>query len=514
MKRSISTVCCLISFMITGCAPSKPIAPPLTPTPVATPTPTESPEEIMTNAVKTACEMSPATSADVGVSTDGSAVARLCPDVESGMTLPEEWTAKTPGGLHYVVAVQDGGIELHGQCGPYVYTVNGTPGPLGGIIYVNREAQSVEISLIDTQTGKVVNSQSVSGPWAPMCPQTITSTSNLNAGPPSADEVQAIIVEWLTQIAYFPTLFTLTGHTDTVWRIAFSPDGSLLASGSADQTVKLWDVTSGKEVRTLRGHTGSVNSVAFAPDGKVLASGSRDGTVKLWDVATGEEVRTLTGHKDGVSSVVFSPDGKLLASGAWDNTVRLWDVASGKQVNAFKDHTELVTSVAFSPDGRLLASASNDKTIGLRDLASGERLRPLTNSELLGSAPVYEILRLAFSPDGTLLASRSMSGKVTLWSPENWQVVRMLWAPNSDGSSLAFSPDGRLLAGGGPYGWVTFWDVSSGEALHVLRLHTAIVNPNVGLPEDVNAVAFSPDGKLFASGSNDKTVIVTALNLP
>jgi WD40 repeat protein len=176
----------------------------------------------------------------------------------------------------------------------------------------------------------------------------------------------------------FMELGTLSGHTATVRSVAFSPDGTTLASGSKDKTIKLWDVATGTKLRTLSGHEKIVNSVAFSPDGAKLASGSDfPGSIKLWEVASGRELRTLRGHGsgsiindidyklDGINSVAFSPDGTTIASGSQDYTIKLWEVASGQELHTFRGHTSEVNSVAFSPDGATLASGSVDGTIKL-----------------------------------------------------------------------------------------------------------------------------------------------------
>jgi len=254
-------------------------------------------------------------------------------------------------------------------------------------------------------------------------------------------------------------LRTLSGHTSDVYSVAFSPDGKILASGSADNTIKLWDVATGREIRTLSGHTNWVLSVAFSPDGKILASGSCgkqegylcvQGEIKLWDVARGTEIRTLRGHTSDVYSVAFSPDGKILASGSGDNTIQLWDVAKGTLLRTLQGHTSWVRSVAFSPDGKILASGSADKTIKLWDVATGREIRTLQGH----TSDVYSV---AFSPDGKVLASGSADRTIQLWDVAIGTLLRTLSGHTDSVRSVAFSPDGRILASGSWDGTIKLW---------------------------------------------------------
>jgi WD40 repeat protein len=286
-------------------------------------------------------------------------------------------------------------------------------------------------------------------------------------------------------------LLTCEGHLGAVWSVAFSPDGRLLASGSTDGTVRLWEVNTGQSLKTLAGHTHQVWSVAFSPDGHLLASGSTDGTVRLWDLRnTGQSLKTLVGHTHLVRSLAFSPDGRLLASGSFDQTVRLWEVPTGQSLQTLAGHTHWVSSVAFSPDSRLLASGSFDQTVRLWDLRStGQSFQTLAGH-------AHQVSSVAFSPDGHLLASGSMDQTVRLWNVDTGQSLKTLSGHTHWVSSVTFSPDGRLLASGSNDQTVRLWEVPTGQGFKTLSGHT----------NWVWSVAFSPDGRLLANGSTDGTV--------
>jgi serine/threonine protein kinase len=143
----------------------------------------------------------------------------------------------------------------------------------------------------------------------------------------------------------------------------FSPDGQILASGSGDKTIKLWQMSTGRKISTLKGHSDGVASVAFSPDGQILASCSSDETIKIWQVSTGREIRTFKGHSKWVFSVAFSPDEQIIASCSSDATIKIWQVSTGREIRTLKGHSDVVMSVAFSPDEQIIASGSSDNTI-------------------------------------------------------------------------------------------------------------------------------------------------------
>jgi len=154
-----------------------------------------------------------------------------------------------------------------------------------------------------------------------------------------------------------------SGHSDSVWSVAISPDRQTLVSGGSDNLIKIWNLNTGEEIHTITGHSEPVFSVAISPDGQTFASGSSDNTITVWDLSTGQEIHTITGHSSAVYSVAISPDGQFLVSGSADKTVKVWNLSTGEEIRTLTLHSEAVQFVVISPDGHTVASASNDKTI-------------------------------------------------------------------------------------------------------------------------------------------------------
>ena len=347
-----------------------------------------------------------------------------------------------------------------------------------------------------------------------------------------------------------PLAATLTGHTATVYAVAYSPKGRLLASADAAGAIRLWNVTDrthptplGAPVATrgngvlwlafspdgrtlaaadrdhtvglwnltdpahptrwappLRGHTGTVFSVSFSPDGHTLVSAGYDGTVRLWDVtdpahpaARGPALRRQRGV---VASAAYSPDGRTVASAGHDHTIQLWNVTDPAAPRpwgpALTGHRDTVFAVAFRPDSRVMASVGNDQAIHLWDIADPARPTPLGQIDNAAGNTLYAV---AFSPDGTTLATAGADQTIRLWNVTDPAHPVPLGAPLTGHTAyvywLAFSPDGRTLASAGADHTVRLWDLP----------RTVLPTPSYE-----NTVAFGPNGHVLAAGSTDGAI--------
>lgn len=284
------------------------------------------------------------------------------------------------------------------------------------------------------------------------------------------------------------------GHSSGVEEVAFSPDGRfVLTAGSLDKTARIWDVTTGKEIKRLVTPS-EVRTVAYSPQGKLVLTGG-DAVARLWDVETGREIRRFIGHTSFVESVKFSPDGRFVLTGSLDMTARLWDATTGREIRRIlqgpSKHSG-IKSVAFSPDGRfILTGGYLDKTARLWDAVTGKAIKDFLNVNWLYS--------VAFSPDGRSILTagannRNEDSSPRLWDMATGQEIRKFTGHSPGGVRAAtFSPDGRFVLTGGEDSTIRLWDAATGQEVRRFE----------GYSSTVNAVAYSPDGRSLLTGNGD-----------
>ena len=331
------------------------------------------------------------------------------------------------------------------------------------------------------------------------------------------------------------------GHSQALSSIAITPDSRFLASGSVDATIKLWDLVTGRLVRTFEGHRSTVTSIVATPDGRHLITGSHDGTIKLWETASGRLLKSFGRHPLGVSSIASTldgrhiisagqagdiavwdaktaeliglykghskpafltamPDNRHFISGSWDRTIKLWEIATGKVVRIFEKPTGSVSSMAVVSDGKLLASGnSNDRVIRLWDIATGKVVHSF---EGRSEAPPISV-----SPDGHHLFTASADGAVRRRNIETGKVTgvfgRFPGGVRWGAGSVAVSPDGRYMASGNNDGTVKVWELAGGEFVHHLD----------GRALFVNTVGVTSDGRHVISRSNDQSTVGKTVKL-
>jgi WD40 repeat protein len=292
-----------------------------------------------------------------------------------------------------------------------------------------------------------------------------------------------------------PLLRTLEGHSDSVCGVVVTPDGKRAVSASQDNTLKVWDLDTGRALRTLKGHSNWVSGVAMTPDGKRAVSASWDNTLKVWDLDTGLELRTLEGHSNWVSGVAVTPDGKRAVSASRDNTLTVWDLDTGRALRTLEGHSYWVSGVVVTPDGKRAVSASGDKTLMVWDLDTGRALCTLEGH--FGSVD-----GVAVTPDGKRAVSASADGTLMVWDLDTGRALRTLEGHFRSVTGVAVMPDGKRAVSASGDNTLKVWDLDTGRALRTLEGHSG----------SVDGVAVTPDGKRAVSASGDNTLKVWDLD--
>ncbi len=274
------------------------------------------------------------------------------------------------------------------------------------------------------------------------------------------------------------------GHTSVQSSAVYSPDQEYILTGGWDQTARLWDVATGRQIRTFSGHEGWVVKANFSPDGKLAVTASMDNTARIWEVATGRLLHTLKGHTIYLSDACFSPDGQFVATSGWDRTARLWSVQTGQEVRSFLGHSAYVTSLEFSRDGKLLLTSGGDKLCRLWNVADGTEIRQFAGH-------TDDVLCARFAPDAKTMVSCSRDKTVRIWDVQTGAEKRKITLPKLV-AWLSFAPNGKTFAGEFTTYDAAIWDAATGAQVDSTSLQC-----------DAASIEYSPDGKRILMGGND-----------
>ncbi|MEH1824438.1 MAG: NACHT domain-containing protein [Nostoc sp.] len=288
----------------------------------------------------------------------------------------------------------------------------------------------------------------------------------------------------------------LRGHSSSVRSVSFSFDGQVIASASSDETVRIWNISTGECLKILK-HNDRVRTVAFSPNNRILASGSFDNTVKIWDILTGKCLKNFIGHNRAVTSLSFSPDGQVIASGSYDKNIILWNINTEKCSKIFEGRGKGIHSIAFSQNGLTLAADSYDNQVVILDSLNGKCLQTLVGH----SISVYAI---AFSPDNKTIATGSYDHTIRLWNIKTGKCLSVLYGHSNWVESIAFSSDAKTLISGGSDNSVRFWDVYT--AIGESNKSKTCIKMIQGQNKALESIAFSPDGQTIISGGSGQTL--------
>lgn len=418
--------------------------------------------------------------------------------VKTGHTSEVLSVAFSPDGETFASSSEDGtikiwnwktGQELRTIKYDFIYSFNSSPrlvnpfsfspdGKLLAVQEVTEEYQS-NVMLFDITTGKVTK---------------IIKGQSLGLSPDGKQlfvvivEENRLVLQDLQTGKEFPFQLPETSSefykkVSDVGRL--SSDRKRVATGGRDNAIRIWDIQTGKILKTFYGHTDSVNSVSFSPDEKFLVSGSSDNTIKVWDISTEKEIKSFSGHKEKVQAVAFSPDGKYIASGSSDQTIKLWNVSTEKEVKTLTRSVCSISNILLEPNGAMLATCFFDNNLKLWDLTSGKPVAILENY-------TNNINLFAISTNNKILATRGMDEKIIrLWDIESEKEVKILTGNAEDIISIKFSPNNNSLVGvTSETQGIKLWDIKSGKEIFSNQSNGFFIQ---------NSITYSPDGKTLAA---------------
>lgn len=291
------------------------------------------------------------------------------------------------------------------------------------------------------------------------------------------------------------------GHTDCVHALAFSPDAKMLASASADGSVRIWDLATGKDQRMASGHQGGVTTVVFGVDGKILVSGGLDGLIIIWDPLSGKEKTRLRGHMKCITGLVISPDGGTLASSSEDGTVKLWDLVKAKEKCIVENSIDMVWSMAISPDGKTLAYSGPDRIVRLWEIPTGKPLCCLNGHK----GPVTS---LTFMRHENVVVSASYDGTLRFWdlAKENKSLVVEITTKLI--TTMAIATDTGIVACG-----TASFDGKAGELIILNADRTGKILILSNRTSSIMSVRFSPDGNILAVSDGEGVIEILDMKL-
>lgn len=267
--------------------------------------------------------------------------------------------------------------------------------------------------------------------------------------------------------------YSFLAHSRGVAQAQYSPDGSYIASVSADSTAKIWLASTGQLIHTLTGHLAGISALSWSPDSLTLATGSDDKQIRLWSLTTGSPIHSLTGHHNSILSLSFSPKGNILASGSFDEALMIWDVRSAHQLRSLPAHSDPIGAVDFTPDGTLVASCASDGLIRVWDTGSGQCLRTIVHEDNA------KVAYVKFSPNGKYIAAWTVDSCVRLWDFVKGECKKTYQGHQnkkfSIGGAFGVWEEEAFLVSPSEDGRILFWDVKNKEILQDIKAHDDVV---------------------------------------